>query len=341
LRELSSCSYRSLTHALRSISRKYNIPISTLKTNARILKELGIIEVSEGKPVKLTQAGQIITEIVNTRYNNGLNLDSRILSELSEKADLVRKYVLRMVAEAGAGHIGASLSVVDILVTLYLCKMRYDVRNPNWSLRDRLILSKGHAAPALYAVLSLVGFLPEDELWRFRDIESVLQGHPEMDIPGVDIVSGSLGQGLSIGCGMALALKRDGIPAKVYVIVGDGELDEGQVWEAALTASKLGLDNLVLIVDRNSYQQEGPTEHVKPLEPLAMKWIMFGWYVVEVDGHDFKQLLEALNEVDNVGKPSVIIAHTVKGKGFPPAEGNNVYHSRPVSKDELRSFGVL
>jgi transketolase len=341
LRELSSYDYRSLTHALRSISRKYGIPLSTLKTNTKILKELGIIEINKGKTPKITQIGKVIAELLNTRQFNGLDLDPRTLNELSEKADLARRYVLKMVAEAGAGHIGASLSVVDILITLYLCKLRYDVRNPDWPLRDRLILSKGHAAPALYAVLSIVGFIPEDELWRFRDIEGVLQGHPEVGIPGVDMVSGSLGQGLSVGCGMALALKRDGIPAKVYVIVGDGELDEGQVWEAALTASKLGLDNLVVIVDRNSYQQEGPTEHVKPLEPLAMKWFSFGWYVVEVDGHDFRQLLEALNEVDGVGKPSVIIAHTVKGRGFPPAEGNNIYHSRPVSKDELRSFGVL
>ncbi|MEM4519529.1 MAG: transketolase [Sulfolobales archaeon] len=271
-----------------------------------------------------------------------LTPDRGVLRSLNERSELVRKYILEMIAEAGSGHLGASLSVVDILVTLYTVKMRYDIKNPKWPLRDRLILSKGHAAPALYAVLAVVGIISKDELRKFRDIEGFLQGHPDTEIPGVDMVSGSLGQGLSIGCGMALALKNDNIPAKVYVIVGDGELDEGQVWEAAMTASKLRLDNLVLIIDRNSYQQEGSTEVVKPLEPLVMKWIAFNWRVIEVDGHDFKQLLKAFNEVDEPkGKPTVIIAHTVKGRGYPPAEGNNKYHSKPVSKDELRLAGVI
>ncbi|MEM0453162.1 MAG: transketolase [Sulfolobales archaeon] len=286
--------------------------------------------------------GSFVTELIGINTMKELTPDRGVLRSLNERSELVRKYILEMIAEAGSGHLGASLSVVDILVTLYTAKMRYDIKNPKWPLRDRLILSKGHAAPALYAVLAVVGIISKDELRKFRDIEGFLQGHPDTEIPGVDMVSGSLGQGLSIGCGMALALKNDNIPAKVYVIVGDGELDEGQVWEAAMTASKLRLDNLVLIIDRNSYQQEGSTEVVKPLEPLVMKWIAFNWRVIEVDGHDFKQLLKAFNEVDEPkGKPTVIIAHTVKGRGYPPAEGNNKYHSKPVSKDELRLAGVI
>ncbi|MEM1710510.1 MAG: transketolase [Sulfolobales archaeon] len=290
----------------------------------------------------LTPMGHFITELLGTHVRKELSIDWNVVKILAERSALARKYVLEMIAEAGSGHLGASLSIIDILVTLYTVKMRYDVKNPKWPLRDRLILSKGHAAPALYAVLAIVGFIHPDELRRFRDIKSILQGHPDSEVPGVDMVSGSLGQGLSIGCGMALALKNDNIPARVYVIMGDGELDEGQVWEAALTASKLRLDNLIAIIDRNKYQQEGTTESIKPLEPLTMKWISFGWRVIEVDGHDFRELLRAFNEVDEVyGKPSVIIAHTVKGKGFPPAEGNNKYHSKPVSRDELRSLGII
>ncbi len=345
LRELKQTSYKSLSSALRSLSRKYGIPISTLRVNAKVLKELNLLRTGDGngsREVTLTQLGHFVTELMNTSLPRNYEPDLTTLSTLAEMSNLVRKRVLEMIADAGSGHVGASLSVVDILVVLYTVKMRYNTRNPKWSLRDRLILSKGHAAPALYATLAAVGFIPEEELSRFRDIEGILQGHPDIDIPGVDMVSGSLGQGLSVGCGMALALKRDGVPAKVYVIMGDGELDEGQVWESALTASKLKLDNLIAIIDRNGYQQEDMTEVVKPLEPLAMKWISFGWRVIEVDGHNFVELLRAFQEADvPCGKPTVIIAHTVKGKGFPPAEGNNKYHSRPVSREEIRSAGIM
>ncbi len=346
LSELRVNSYRSLTSALRSLSRKYSISVSTLKVNAKVLRDLNLIDVRGSDRVRevvLTPMGHFVADLLGIHpVIKDLDLDGKHVEILAEKSRLVRKYVLEMIADAGSGHLGASLSVVDILTTLYMARMRYDVKNPRWPLRDRLILSKGHAAPALYAVLAMVGFISFDELRKFRDVEGVLQGHPDIDVPGVDMVSGSLGQGLSVGCGMALALKNDGVPAKVYVVMGDGELDEGQVWEAALTASKLRLDNLVAIIDRNGYQQEGVTEAVKPLEPLVMKWISFGWHVIEVDGHDFEQLIRAFNEADQVwGKPTVIIAHTVKGKGFPPAEGNNKYHSRPVSREEIRSAGII
>lgn len=344
LKEIKFNNGRSLSSILREVSRKYGIPLSTLKLNAKILKELNILKVgNEGsKGAYLTPLGEFICELLSiTNYDREFSVDPKIIQSLNEIASLVRKYVLEMIAEAGSGHIGASLSIVDVLVALYFAKMRYDPKNPKWPLRDRLILSKGHAAPALYAVLALAGFIPMSELSKLRDVNSYLSGHPEITIPGVDMVSGSLGQGLSVGCGMALALKRDGINSKVYVILGDGELDEGQVWEAALTASKYRLNNLVAIVDRNKYQQGGHTEYVKPLEPLTIKWIAFGWHVIEVNGHDFRELLNALNEVDYVtNKPSVIIAHTVKGKGYPPAEDNNDYHSKPVSKDELKLWGI-
>lgn len=343
LKEIRCNIGRSLTSILRDASRRYGIPLSTLKLNAKILKDLNILKVDNGgsRGVYLTPLGEFVCELLGiTSYGREFSVDPKLIQSLNEKASLVRKHVLEMMAEAGSGHVGASLSVVDVLVALYFAKMRYDPKNPSWPLRDRLILSEGHAAPALYAVLALAGFIPTSELYKLRDINNYLSGHPEIIIPGVDMISGSLGQGLSVGCGMALALKRDGINSKVYVILGDGELDEGQVWEAALTASKYKLNNLVAIVDRNRYQQGGLTEHIKPLEPLAMKWIAFGWHVIEVNGHDFRELLRALNEVDYVmDKPSAIIAHTIKGKGYPPAEGNNDYHNKPISKDELRLWG--
>ncbi|MCS7108733.1 MAG: transketolase [Sulfolobales archaeon] len=345
LKELRLNTYKSLSSALRNLSRKHGIPLSTLKANAKVLRDLNLINVSNGNGVKevvLTPMGHFVIELLNSTAIKDFTVDLDVIKVLTERSEIVRRHVLEMVAEAGSGHVGASLSVVDILVTLLTAKMRYDFKNPKWHLRDRLILSKGHAAPALYAVLATTGIIPRDELRKFRDIEGILQGHPDTEIPGVDMVSGSLGQGLSIGCGMALALKNDGIPAKVYVIMGDGELDEGQVWEAAMTASKLRLDNLIVIIDRNKYQQEGLTEAVKPLEPLVMKWISFGWHVIEVDGHNFRELLGAFNEADeHKGGPTAIIAHTVKGRGFPPAEGNNKYHSRPITKEELRLTGVI
>ena len=248
----------------------------------------------------------------------------------------LRKTVLQMVAEAGSGHLGASLSAVDILATLYFMKMRHDPNDPEWPGRDRLVLSKGHAAPALYAVLAEAGYFPPEELTHLREDGSILQGHPEKETPGVDASTGSLGQGLSVAVGMALAAKMDGSGHRVYAILGDGELNEGQVWEAALTAAHQRLDNLTVIVDRNEYQLTGRTEDVKGLEPIEAKWRAFGWEAVTCDGNDPVSLLEALDVCDmTAGRPGAVVAMTTKGKGVPFMEGN-AFSRRSPSAEELR-----
>jgi len=300
LRELSSCNYRSLTHALRSISRKYNIPISTLKTNAKILKELGIIEVNEGKPVKITQAGKIITEIINVKPINHVGLNYKVVKDLSEKISFARDYIRKITTKAYLDNLGDSLSIVDIIITLHLFR-GYEVGNRKSSLRDKLVVSRKCITPTLYAALVVTGLVPSDGVWSFRDFEELTQKYSEVSIPGIDVISQSLGHGLLIGCGMALALKRDGIPAKVYVIGGSEDLVEGYVWEAVLVASRLGLGNLVLIVVSRGLGSEGGFTG-----DFILRWCISGWHVVEVSSHNYTELLRALNEVDVVGRPSVI-----------------------------------
>jgi len=247
-----------------------------------------------------------------------------------------------MIAEAGSGHLGASLSALEILAVLYFIKIRHDPRNPSWKERDRFILSKGHAAPALYCLLAEAGYFPPEELFRLRSLDSRLQGHPDTKTPGIDAMSGSLGQGLSIAVGMALAAKLDRTNQKIYILLGDGELDEGQVWEAALTASHYRLDNVIAIVDRNQYQYTGNTEDIKSLEPLSEKWKAFGWEVLETDGHDTDAVLEALNMCDQIrGKPMVIIAKTTKGKGISFTEGNEFSNRVPNSEELKRALSEL
>ena len=271
------------------------------------LASLGLLDCSVDGGVSLTEAGRLFVE--SQSLNRG-ELD-RIVEEVERRADAVRKAVMAMITDAETGHLSSSLSCVEILCALYFAKMRHDPENPSMPDRDRLVLSKGHAAPALYAVLAECGYFRKDELVNFRDIDGILQGHPEAYIPGVETPSGSLGQGLSVAVGMALSAKMDGKPYRVYVLLGDGELNEGQVWEAAMTASHLGLDNLVAIVDRNRSQLCGETEAVKSLEPLAERWRSFGWRVLEIDGNDVRQILGALEEADRgEGRPTVIIAHT-------------------------------
>ncbi|MFQ6016036.1 MAG: transketolase [Anaerolineae bacterium] len=249
------------------------------------------------------------------------------IEELQEKARVIRRHVITMTAEAGSGHPGGSLSATDMVVALYFRVMRHDPERPKWPDRDRFVLSKGHAAPVLYAALAEAGYFPTDWLPTLRKLNSPLQGHPSMkDLPGVEASTGSLGQGLSIGMGMALAGRLDRRDYRVYVMIGDGESNEGQIWEAAMAAAHYRLHNLTAILDHNGFQIDGPNEQVMNLEPLDAKWRAFGWHVSQINGHDFSQILHALDEVKEVtGRPSIIIARTVKGKGVSFMEEDPLY----------------
>ena len=258
------------------------------------------------------------------------------IKELTEKAIKIRKDILMMLEKSGSGHTGGSLSLVEILVALYYYKMKHDPKNPGWQGRDRLLLSKGHGCPALYAVLADCGYFPREKLWGLRKLGSLLQGHPQRGLQGIEISSGSLGQGLSIANGMALANRMDKVNSKIYCIMGDGETNEGQIWEAAMTAGHYGLSNVCGIVDYNKLQIDGFCCDVKGLEPYAEKWKSFGWHTLEIDGHDLTALMNALDEADSVkGKPQVLIAHTVKGKGVSFIENRVEWHGIAPKKDEL------
>ena len=258
------------------------------------------------------------------------------VSRLKEIAKNTRKLILEALAEAGSGHPGGSLSAVELLVTLYFRVMRFDPKNPKWPDRDRFFLSKGHAAPLLYSILAQAGYFPVEELMTLRKLGSRLQGHPSMGIPGIEAPAGSEGIGLSLGVGTSLAAKLDGKSFRTYVLMGDGEQQEGQVWEAAMSASKFRLDNLTAIIDRNGIQQDGLTEQVMPLEPLAAKWRAFNWNVIEVDGYDLPQIMDGFDlAMSTRNRPTVIIAHTVKGKGISFMEWSPRYHGTPPTKDTL------
>jgi len=248
----------------------------------------------------------------------------------------LRADIIRMTAAAGSGHPGGSLSVIDILAVLYARHLRHDPKRPDWPDRDRLVLSKGHACPALYAVLAHRGFFPKEQLLTLRKLGSPLQGHPERHrLAGVEAATGSLGQGLSMGLGMALAAKLDGTGQRVYVVAGDGEMQEGQVWEALMAAPKFKLDNLTLIVDCNNGQIDGHVDEVMPLDPLADKLKSFNWDTRAMDGHDWDAIDAALSAVKTVkGKPQAIVAKTVKGKGVSFMENNIAWHGKAPNKDE-------
>ncbi len=265
-------------------------------------------------------------------------LASDEIRELSLKANAVRRHIIEMVYAAGSGHPGGSLSATDIIVALYFKIMNYDPENPNWKDRDRFVLSKGHAAPALYAALAELGVFPVDELLTLRKVGSRLQGHPDMrKLPGIEASTGSLGQGLSIANGMALAAKLDRKLYNVFVMLGDGEIEEGQVWEAAMFASHYKLDNLIAFLDRNKLQIDGETEKVMSIEPIADKWKAFGWEVKEINGHDFKEITDAVEWAKAIkGKPVMIIAHTIKGKGVSFMEGSVHFHGKPPNDEEYR-----
>jgi transketolase len=255
---------------------------------------------------------------------------------LREHAKEVRREIVKMLTEAGSGHTGGSLSAADIVAALYFYKMRHRPEDPEWRERDRFVLSKGHAAPVLYAALALSGYFDRELLKTLRRIDSPLQGHPSSKmLKGVEISTGSLGQGLSIANGMAMGLRMDGLDSRVYCLLGDGELQEGQVWEAAMTAVHYGIDNLCAIVDNNGLQIDGFCCDVMKIEPITEKWKAFGWHVMDIDGHAMEQIVGALDEAERVkGKPSVIVARTVKGKGVSFFEGKAEYHGIAPTKDE-------
>ncbi len=256
--------------------------------------------------------------------------------ELEQMARRLRRHVITMIAAAGSGHPGGSLSAADIVSCLYFKVMRHDPANPQWADRDRFILSKGHAAPILYAALAESGYFPVEELSTLRKLGSRLQGHTDMTLtPGVEMSAGSLGQGLSFGIGVALAGKLDRRDYHVYVMLGDGECDEGQVWEAAMFASHHKVDNLTVIIDHNGIQLDGTCCEIMNLAPLTDKWQAFNWQVIEIDGHNISQILSALQEARQMRqKPVVIIAHTVKGKGVSFMENNVDFHGKAPTAAE-------
>jgi transketolase len=262
------------------------------------------------------------------------------LAQLHARAKTIRKEIITSTTTAGSGHPTSSLSGVEIAVALYFGGvLRYDPKNPHWPQRDRFILSKGHAAPLLYAVLAEAGYFSPSLLPTLRKLDSPLEGHPNMRrLPGVEASTGSLGQGLSIGIGHALATRLDGYDSRVYVLLGDGELDEGQVWEAAMAAVKFKLDNLVAIVDMNGYQQTGATAEVLDLRPLPPRWEAFGWFTQEINGHDLKEVLDAYHTAARTkGRPSVIVAHTVKGYPITDVLGSDVnHHGKPLTPEQAK-----
>jgi transketolase len=260
------------------------------------------------------------------------------LPDLQAKAKVVRRDIITSTTTAASGHPTSSLSGADIAVALYFGGvLRYDPKNPTWPGRDKFILSKGHAAPLLYAVLAEAGYFSTDMLGTLRKIGSPLEGHPNMRrLPGVEASTGSLGQGLSIGVGASLAARLDNTDARVYVMTGDGELGEGQNWEACMSAAKYRLDNLVLIVDQNGFQQTGPTAEVLDLRPLAPRFEAFGWFAQEINGHDLNEILRAFDKAKEIkGKPCVIIARTIKGYPIQTILASDPnHHGKPLTKDE-------
>ncbi len=257
--------------------------------------------------------------------------------EMKEMAKTIRRDIVKMTCEAGSGHPGGSLSATDILVALYFNKMNHDPLKPEWDERDRFVLSKGHICPALYAVLARAGYFSVDELLTLRKMFSRLQGHPALnkDLPGIEVSSGSLGQGLSVAVGVALGLKMDNKPQKVYCLCGDGELQEGQIWEAVMTGAHYQLDRLICIVDKNNLQIDGKVQDVMNIDPLKEKFEAFNWNVIECDGHNLEELMEAYDKADkNKGKPTCIVANTIKGKGVSFMEDEAGWHGKAPSKEQ-------
>ena len=263
------------------------------------------------------------------------DIDEATLSVIARE---VRKDILKMTSAVNSGHPGGAMSATDIIVTLYYYKMRHNPEDPKWEKRDRFVLSKGHVCPALYSVLARTGYFPLEKLNEFRRIDGDLQGHPDMrKTPGIEISTGSLGHGIGAAVGIALALKLDKSDSRVYCMIGDGEAQEGSVWEATMAASHYNLDNLCVILDNNNLQIDGPVDEIMSIYPMMEKWRAFGWHVIEINGHDFGEIKAALDEADTVKyKPTMIVAKTVKGKGVSFMENRAEWHGKALPPDLLR-----
>lgn len=258
------------------------------------------------------------------------------IKSMEERSKVIRRHVIRMLARAGSGHPGSSLSTVDLLVALFYNKLKHNSQQPAWPDRDRFVMSKGHGCPALYAVLAEKGYFGIDKLDTLRQFGSILQGHPCMKTtPGIEISGGSLGQGLSVGLGIALAAKLDKKDYRTYVMLGDGEIEEGQVWEAAMAASHYKADNLCAIIDQNGLQIDGFIHEIMSSYPIPDKWRGFGWHVIEINGHDYTAISSAYDEAEKIkGRPTVIVAKTIKGKGVSFMENQVDWHGKAPSKEE-------
>ena len=272
-------------------------------------------------------------------YHYGARHSEEMIRDLSQRAYEYRAHVLRMIYERKSGHIGGAFSVAEILTALYFHQLRLNPENPEWKDRDRLVFSKGHACAMLYTVLAHRGYFPIEELGTFRALNSRLQGHPEpAKTPGVEVVAGPLGHGVAIGAGMALAARLESSRRNIYVVLGDGELNSGVIWEGLMLGAKFGLDNLKVIVDYNGVQQTGSTRQVMPTEPIADKWAALNWHVIEIHGHNMAEILDALDYADEIhGRPVVIIARTSKGKGVSFMENAPQWHGGIPSAEQFES----
>lgn len=259
------------------------------------------------------------------------------INELEAIAKKIRYDIVKMIGYGKTGHFGGALSITDVVAVLYFNKMKHDPKNPKWESRDRFLLSKGHSAPVQYAALAEAGYFPTEELLSLKKLGSRLQGHPDIrkKLPGIEANTGSLGQGLSIAAGIAAGLKLDKKSSKVYTVLGDGEIAEGQIWEAAMSASFYKLDNLVAILDKNTLQATGRVSERFNSDPMVEKFESFGWHVIECNGHDIKEIIDAFEVTDNIkGKPVLLIAHTIKGKGVSFMEDDVVYHNGAMTKEQ-------
>jgi len=260
-----------------------------------------------------------------------------LIKNLEERCKKIRRMIIEMLARAGSGHPGGSLSSTELVVCLFFVHLRHNPKNPSWPERDRFHLSKGHSCPVLYAVLAECGYFDPKELFNLRRLGAVLQGHADRRTPGIDVSSGSLGQGLSVALGMSLASKIDKLDYRVYCLMGDGEIQEGNIWEAAMAASHYKCDNLCAILDYNGFQIDGKVKDIMNIEPLKEKWQAFGWHTIEIDGHNIKEILLAYDEAKRVkGKPTIIIAKTIKGKGVSFMENTVDFHGRAPNPEETK-----